>query len=116
MAHQLRGHSQALECGAVVGVKRLVFQSRVKAMADPGEACGDEDRAGEPASGDGKAKRVAVSSAPTSRRSVPAGVWRRVGRLGNGFGALPNHPLPLNSEVVSRLLDSACCLPARLGR
>ncbi len=50
------------------------------------------------------------------RRRVPADFLRFGGRLGDGLGALLRRPLPLNSEVVERLLDSACYSPARIER
>lgn len=55
--------------------------------------------------------RAAVSPAPTIRWRVPAGLLRSAGRLGDGLGTLIQRSLPLNSEVVSRLLDSACYSP-----
>lgn len=210
------GTRNLLNAARVAGVKCFVFLSSVKAMAEPGEECVDEDWPGEPESPYGKAKRAAeeavleagakygmhvvnlrlamvygrggrgnlermaqgiragwfpplpetgnrrslahvddvvaamrlaadtqaahgrtyivadpkpysgrelytgiraaVSPAPTFRWSAPAGVLRSAGRLGDGLGALLRQPLPLNSEVVSRLLDSACYSPARMGR
>ena len=50
------------------------------------------------------------------RWSVPAGLLRVGGRMGDALGAVLRRPLPLNSEVVSRLLDSACYSPARIER
>lgn len=44
------------------GVRRFVFMSSVKAMAEPGSACADEDWPGEPASSYGKAKRAAEAA------------------------------------------------------
>jgi len=41
------------------GVRRFVFLSSVKAMAEPGEECVDEDWTGEPDSAYGRAKRAA---------------------------------------------------------
>lgn len=41
------------------GVERFVFLSSVKAMAEPGDECVDEDWPGEPATPYGKAKRAA---------------------------------------------------------
>jgi len=58
----------------------------------------------------------AVPPAPTLRWSVPAGVLRAGGKLGDALGAVLRRPLPLNSEVVERLLGSACYSPARIER
>lgn len=76
------------------------------------------------------AMTVAVSPAPalcvstrtfrvpagTLRWRVPAGLLRAGGVLGDFVGHLAGRPLPLNSEVVSRLLDSACYSPTRIER
>lgn len=209
------GTRSLLEAAGAAGVKRFVFLSSVKAMAEPGEACIDEGWPGEPATPYGKAKRAAedivleagarygmhvvnlrlamvygkggrgnlermargiragwfpplpetgnrrslvhvddvvaamrlaaeapaangrtyivadaraysgreiygairaVLGKPTLRWSVPAGVLRAGGMLGDGMGKLLGRSLPLNSEVVSRLLGSACYSPARIER
>ena len=39
---------------------------------------------------------------------VPAGLLRFGGRLGDLVGGMLHHPLPVNSTMISRLLDSAC--------
>ena len=57
---------------------------------------------------------LAVSPSPTFIWSVPAWALRLGGKIGDGVGALLQRPLPLNSEVVSRLLDSECYSPARI--
>ncbi len=59
--------------------------------------------------------RKALGKAP-ARYRVPADFLRFGGRLGDGLGALLHRPLPLNSEVVDRLLGSACYSPARIER
>jgi UDP-glucose 4-epimerase len=59
---------------------------------------------------------AAVSSAPTLHWSVPAGLLRAGARVGDGLGALLGRPMPLNSEVVERLLGSAWYSPARIER
>lgn len=46
--------------------------------------------------------------------TLPAAGLRLLGRLGDGLGALSGRCLPVNSGVVSRLLDSACYSPARI--
>lgn len=58
----------------------------------------------------------AVLSAPTLRWSVPAGLLRLGGGMGDALGEVLRWPLPLNSEVVNRLLGSACYSPARIER
>ncbi len=198
------------------GVKRFVFLSSVKAMAEPGDECADEDWPGEPITPYGRAKRAAedavleagakfsmhvvnlrlpmvygrggrgnlermvagirsgwfpplpetgnrrsivhvddvvaalrlvveapaangrtyivaspnsysgrdiydalsraISVVPTYKWSVPAVVLRTGGCMGDVLGRLINRPLLLNSESVSRLLDSACYSPARIAR
>lgn len=215
------GTRNLLNAACEAGVKRFVFLSSVKAMAEPGDECVDEDWPGEPVTPYGKAKRAAedavleagakfgmhvvnlrlamvygrggrgnlermargiragwfpplpetgnrrslvhvddvvsvmrlvaeapaangrtyivadpraysgreiydairaasaagaVSPAPTFRWSVPAGFLRAGGVVGDAMGMLLRRPLPLSSEVVSRLLDSACYSPARIQR
>jgi len=211
----LEGTRNLVEAAGEAGVKRFVFLSSVKAMAEPGEECVDEDWPGEPESPYGQAKRAAeeavleagsrygmhvvslrlamvygrgghgnlerlargiragwfprlpethnrrsvihvddvvaatrlVAEAPAANgrtyivadplpysgreiydilHGVPRGltfswsppsmIWRAGGRMGDAVGALLKRPLPLNSEVVSRLLDSACYSPARIER
>lgn len=210
------GTKNLVQVAGEAGVKRFVFLSSVKAMAEPGDECVDEDWLGEPSTPYGRAKRAAedvvldtaakylmhavnlrlamvygrggrgnlermarsirfgwfpplpetgnrrsivhvsdvvsamrlvadaptangrtyivadsraysgrevydairaaVSPAPTIRWRVPAGLLRSAGRLGDGLGTLIQRSLPLNSEVVSRLLDSACYSPERIER
>jgi nucleoside-diphosphate-sugar epimerase len=209
------GTRNLVEAAGGAGVRRFLFLSSVKAMAEPGENCVDEDWPGEPATAYGQAKRAAeeavleagakygmhvvnlrlamvygrggrgnlerlaralragwfpllpetgnrrslvhvadvvaamrlvaqhpgasgrtyivadphaysgreiceairaVPPAPTFRWRAPAWALRAGGRLGDALGALLRRPLPLNSEVVSRLLDSACYSPARIER
>lgn len=57
-----------------------------------------------------------LSRARTFNWTVPAGVLRAGGRVGDALERLTNYPFPLNSETVSRLLDSACYSPARIER
>jgi nucleoside-diphosphate-sugar epimerase len=45
---------------------------------------------------------------PLPRWSLPAWLLRLAGRGGDGLEALLGRPLPLNSTLVARLLDSAC--------
>lgn len=58
----------------------------------------------------------AVLPTPTLRWSAPAGLLRAGGVVGDMLGAVLSRPLPLNSEVVDRLLGSACYSPARIER
>jgi UDP-glucose 4-epimerase len=51
---------------------------------------------------------------PTCAWKVPNGLLRAVGRGGDGLEYLLGRQLPINSEVVSRLLDSACYCPSRI--
>lgn len=53
------GTRNLMHAAGKAGVKRFVFLSSVKAMAEPGEECVDEDWPGEPATPYGKAKRAA---------------------------------------------------------
>ncbi|NWG29864.1 MAG: NAD-dependent epimerase/dehydratase family protein [Rhodocyclaceae bacterium] len=53
------GTRNLLDAAGRAGVVRFVFFSSVKAMAEPGDACADEDWPGEPATAYGKAKRAA---------------------------------------------------------
>ena len=53
------GTRNLLLAAGEAGVKRFVFLSSVKAMAEPGDACVDEDWPGEPVTPYGKAKRAA---------------------------------------------------------
>lgn len=57
---------------------------------------------------------LAVPSAPIFR--VPAWLVRAGGLAGDALGLLLRRSMPLNSEVVERLLGSACYSPARLER
>lgn len=53
------GTRNLVEAAGRAGVRRFVFLSSVKAMADPGDICADEDFPGEPESDYGRAKRSA---------------------------------------------------------
>lgn len=210
------GTRNLLSAAGAAGVRRFIFLSSVKAMAEPGDECVDEDWPGEPATPYGKAKRAAelavleagakfgmhvinlrlamvyghggrgnlermargiragwfpplpetgnrrslvhvddvvsalrlvaeapaangrtyivadsrpysgreiydairgaILPAPTLRWSVPAGLLRAGGVLGDALGTVLRRPLPMNSEVVSRLLDSACYSTVRIER
>jgi UDP-glucose 4-epimerase len=209
------GTRDLVNAAGAAGVKRFVFLSSVKAMAEPGDECVDEDWPGEPDSPYGCAKRSAedavlaagvrygmhvvnlrlamvygrggrgnlermvrgiragwfpplpetgnkrslvhvddvvaamrlVADAPaangrtyivadaraysgrelydalrgvpprlTFNWSVPAPLLRAGGWLGDVVGGLLNRPLPVSSEVIDRLLGSACYSPARIER
>lgn len=56
------GTRNLLEAAGQAGVARFVFLSSVKAMAEPGEACADEDWPGEPGTPYGRAKRAAEAA------------------------------------------------------
>lgn len=61
-AHQrinFQGTRNVLQAAGEAGVRRFVFLSSVKAMAEPGDACVDEDWPGEPDTPYGRAKRAA---------------------------------------------------------
>jgi UDP-glucose 4-epimerase len=53
------GTRNLVDAAGKAGVKRFVFLSSVKAMAEPGDECVDEDWPGEPNTPYGKAKRAA---------------------------------------------------------
>lgn len=53
------GTRNLLTAAGEAGVKRFIFLSSVKAMAEPGAQCADEDWPGEPSTPYGKAKRAA---------------------------------------------------------
>lgn len=58
-----------VEAAGLAGVKRFVFLSSVKAMAEPGELCADEDFPGKPESDYGAAKRAAEQAVLAVGRS-----------------------------------------------
>ena len=53
------GTRNLVQAAGQAGVKRFVFLSSVKAIAEPGGACADEDYPGEPETAYGQAKRAA---------------------------------------------------------
>ena len=209
------GTRNLLEAAAACGVRRFVLLSSVKAMAEPGTQCVDEDWPGTPDTAYGAAKRAAEEAVLAcgarhgmhvvnlrlamgygrggrgnlerlaqalrrgwfpplpdtgNRRSLvhvddivsaiqhvladaraggrtyivahprpcstfemigalraglglrpqgpalPAALWRGLGRAGDWAGVLARRRLPLDSEVVSRLFDSACYRPDRIER
>lgn len=209
------GTRNLLAAAGEAGVRRFVFLSSVKAMAEPGDACADEDWPGEPVTPYGRAKRAAEELVlelgekfgmhvvnlrlamvygyggrgnlermargiaagwfpplpeTANRRSlvhvsdvvdvmrlvaaktaangktyivadplaysgreindyicaalrkplpnwrIPAKLLRLGGRIGDMAGTLVDKPIPFNSEIVARLLDSSCYSPARIER
>jgi nucleoside-diphosphate-sugar epimerase len=56
------GTRNLVEAAGAAGVKRFVFLSSVKAMAEPGSVAADEDLGGEPATAYGQAKRAAETA------------------------------------------------------
>ncbi|MDR1995911.1 NAD-dependent epimerase/dehydratase family protein [Azonexus sp.] len=56
------GTRNLVEAAGRAGVRRFVFLSSIKAMAEPGEVCADEDFLGEPESDYGQAKRAAETA------------------------------------------------------
>lgn len=61
------------------------------------------------------AMRDALGRAPVRRR-VPEVVLRAAGASGDTLGRWLNRTLPLNSEMIARLLDSACYSSVRIER
>lgn len=207
------GTRNLLQAAGEMGVRRFVFLSSVKAMAEPGHECVDEDWAGEAATTYGRAKRAsedvvleagekfgmhvvnlrlamvygrggrgnlermahairsgyfpplpetgnrrslvhvndvvdairlvaetasaagrtyivadsrsysgreiydtirAVLKKPARQWSVPAGLLWRAGMIGDACGGLFSRPMPVTTEVVDRLLRSACYSPRRI--
>ena len=207
------GTRNLVNAAGEAGVRRFVFLSSVKAMAEPGDQCIDEDWPGEPDSAYGRAKRAAedavleagakygmhvvnlrlamvygrggrgnlermargiragwfprlpdtankrslvhvndvvdairfVAEASVANRrtyiiadprpysgreifdaisgvpprltfhwGLPAALLRGGAAIGDVLGRLAGRPMPVNSEVVQRLLGSACYSPARI--
>lgn len=59
--------------------------------------------------------RVVLGKPPTRCR-VPEWFFRTAGCVGDILGLLSRHPFPFNSEIVDRLLGSACYSPDRIGK
>lgn len=58
----------------------------------------------------------AVLHRQTGRWAIPEGLLRTGGRWGDRLEGWLRRPLPLNSAVIARLLDSECYAPTRLER
>jgi UDP-glucose 4-epimerase len=56
------GTRNLVEAAGQSGVRRFVFLSSVKAMAEPGDCCADEDFPGQPVTAYGQAKRAAEAA------------------------------------------------------
>ncbi len=56
----------------------------------------------------------AVLGLPRRTWSVPHGLLRAGGKVGDGLGRVLRRQMPFNSEVLSRLLDTACYSSARI--
>ncbi len=209
------GTRNLLEAAGQAGVSRFVFLSSVKAMAEPGDSCADEDFFGKPQTAYGQSKLaaeqavidagrrygmhvvnlrlamvygsggrgnlermgrlvrkslfpplpetgnrrslvhvhdvvsvmcqvaeddrangrtyiVASHEAPSGRQlfdalraaqglqpcgwAMPGGLFRLAGRAGDVIERLAGRRMPLDSEVVTRLLDSACYSPVRIEK
>lgn len=209
------GARNLVEAAGIAGVRRFVFLSSVKAMAEPGTVCADENLHGEPETAYGQAKQAAEAAVleagrrygmhvvnlrlamvygsggrgnlermgrlvrrglfpplpetgnhrslvhvddvvaamrlaayderangrtyivaspeapsgrelfdalreaqgmPVCRWAVSEAVLRLAGRVGDGVEHLMRRRMPLDSEVVMRLLDSAWYSPARIER
>lgn len=209
------GTRNLLEAAGGAGVRRFVFLSSVKAMAEPGESCTNEDLFGKPQTAYGQSKLaaeevvidaglrygmhvvnlrlamvygsggrgnlermgrlvrkglfpplpetgnrrslvhvddvvsamrlvaaddrangrtyiVASHEAPSGRQlfealraalglqpcglAMPEGLFRLAGRAGDVIERMAGRRMPLDSEVVTRLLDSACYSPARIEK
>lgn len=63
------GTRNLVEAAGRAGVRRFVFLSSVKAMAEPGEACANEDFPGEPESEYGLSKRAAEATVVDAART-----------------------------------------------
>ncbi len=210
-----QGTQNILRAAVAKGVRRFIFLSSIKAMAEPGQVCADENWPGEPDSAYGKAKRAAehavleagarhglhvvnlrlpmvyghggrgnlarmidsiragwfpplpetanrrslihvddVVSAiwqvaaeprangqiyivadpvaysgrqiydqirfalgmPPLRWQIPRQLLRTAGQVGDLIGSCLHLAFPLNTAAVSRLLDSACFCPEKIGR
>ena len=94
------GTRNLVEAAGAAGVKRFVFLSSVKAMAEPGECCADEDFPGRPATAYGQAKRAA--------EEVVVDAGRRYGmhvvnlRLAMGYGSGGRGNLERMGRLVER--------------
>ncbi len=63
-----QGTRNLVEAAGIAGVRCFVFLSSVKAMADPGAVCADEDFPGEPGTAYGQAKRAAEAAVEEAGR------------------------------------------------
>lgn len=94
------GTHNLLEAAAAAGVRSFVFLSSVKAMAEPGNDCVDEDWPGEPATAYGKAKRAAEDAVLAAGRQSGMHVVNL--RLSMVYGAGGRGNLERMARLVSR--------------
>lgn len=94
------GTRNLLEAAGVSGVKNFVFLSSVKAMAEPGTMCVDEDFPGEPETAYGQAKRAAEEAVLAAGRSYGMHVVNL--RLAMVYGAGGRGNLERMGRLVKR--------------
>lgn len=99
------GTLNLLEAATAAGVRSFVFLSSVKAMAEPGNDCVDEDWPGEPATAYGKAKRAAEDAVLATGRQSGMHVVNL--RLSMVYGAGGRG----NLERMARLVNRGCFPP-----
>lgn len=103
LAHRrinFEGTHNLLEAAMEAGVRSFVFLSSVKAMAEPGDDCVDEDWPGEPATAYGKAKRAAEDAVLAAGRQSGMHVVNL--RLSMVYGAGGRGNLERMARLVSR--------------
>ncbi|MBP6189149.1 MAG: NAD-dependent epimerase/dehydratase family protein [Azonexus sp.] len=127
------GTRNLVEAAGQAGVKRFVFLSSVKAMAESGDVCADEDFPGDPGSAYGHAKRAAENAVLDAGQRYGVhvvnlrlamvygaggrGNLERMGRL-VGRGVFPPLPETGNHRSLVHVDDvvSAICLVAKDDR
>lgn len=93
--------------------------SAIRLVAARPEANGRTYIVADPRAYSGREISNAIVAAPPGLAfswRAPEWTLRVGGHVGDGLGALLRRPLALNSDVVSRLLDSECYSPARIER
>lgn len=91
----------------------------IRLVADVDRARGGTYIVADPLPYSGREIWDAIASVPpqlTFRWGMPAAMWRVAALAGDVAGGLAGRPMPVNSEVVARLLGSACYSPARIER
>lgn len=94
------GTRHLLEAAGAAGVKVFVFLSSVKAMADPGDTCADENWPGSPDSDYGRAKRAAEDAVLEAGRRFGMRVTNL--RLSMVYGAGGRGNLERMARLVQR--------------